>query len=195
MSATDSAITPEGEAGRGGPGDEVTRLVIEASTCFETDRYRAKRCLQRASDLLQHARDRGFSGRDEWTRTGALARWQVRKLTAYIEANISGPIRVRDLAVVANLSMGALSRSFRVSFGISPHAYVMRRRILGAEVRMATTTDSLARIATEFGLSDQSHLCRAFRRIVGVSPALWRRAVAIPPEGGWQATTDSTQSS
>jgi AraC-like DNA-binding protein len=174
-----AVIAKPGGGARPLPGDELAQLIIEASRYIETDLYRARCCIRRAADIVQHKLEEGLAPTDGPARRGALARWQAKRVAAYIESNISDCIRARDLATVANLSAGHFFRAFRVSFGVSPHVYLMRRRILRAELQMATTTDTLARIAVECGLADQSHLCKAFRRVVGVSPSSWRRAVAV----------------
>jgi transcriptional regulator GlxA family with amidase domain len=161
--------------------DELAELVIEASTHLETDMCKVKLCIQRAAHLVRGRKGGGLHG-GGMTAPSGLAMWQVKKLTAYIEANISEQIRTADLALVVRLSTGHFFRSFRASFGMSPHAFVMRQRIIRAEVRMATSTDTLARIATECGLSDQAHLCRAFRRFIGVSPKIWRRSAGVQPD-------------
>jgi AraC family transcriptional regulator len=46
---------------------------------------------------------------------------------------------------------------------------------------MRTSDIALAQIAVVCGWSDQSHFCRSFRRVVGLSPDEWRRANALDP--------------
>jgi len=163
-------------------GDELAQLIIEANTSFDADPYKAKCCIQRAAAVVRGKNARGPHDMDTPAVRGGLAAWQIKKLTAYIESNIGDRILAFELAALVRVSMGYFFRAFRTSFGASPHAYIMRQRILQAEVRMATSRDSLARIALDCGLSDQAHLSRAFRRIVGVSPNIWRRAAGVRPD-------------
>ena len=109
-----------------------------------------------------------------------LAPWQVRKVSAYIEAHLDSTVSTADLAGLAKLSVFHFCRAFRSSFGESPHAYVMRRRVECAQGLMLQTNSSLAQIAIECGLSDQAHLSKSFRRFVGESPGAWRRARTAP---------------
>ena len=81
-----------------------------------------------------------------------------------------------DLAALVRLSRFHFSRAFKDTFGDTPHRYVLRRRIEHAQGLMLTTKTTLAEIALECGLVDQAHLGRSFRRIVGETPAAWRRA-------------------
>jgi len=55
--------------------------------------------------------------------------------------------------------------------------YVTARRVEHAKAMMASTRLRLADIALASGFTDQSHLTRFFRRLVGSSPARWRRAL------------------
>jgi AraC family transcriptional regulator len=113
---------------------------------------------------------------------GGLAPWQIRKVSAYIEAQLDSTISTADLAGLVKLSLFHFCRAFRASFGESPHTYVMRRRVERAQGMMLRTRLSLAQIAIECGLADQAHLSKSFRRFVGESPGAWRRARAAPPE-------------
>jgi helix-turn-helix protein len=63
----------------------------------------------------------------------------------------------------------------RQSFGSTPMAYVAARRVEHAKLMMTFTRQRLTDVALTCGFSDQSHLTRAFRRLVGISPARWRR--------------------
>ena len=121
-------------------------------------------------DLSNEARPKPFRG--------GLPRWQVRRLTTHIEANLDARIRIKDLAVIVKLSPCHFSRVFRESFAETPHGYVLRRRVERAQGLMLTTDASLVRIAADCGLADQAHLNKIFSRLVGESPGAWRRARA-----------------
>ena len=107
---------------------------------------------------------------------GGLAPWQVRKVSAHIEANVEGAIGVGDLAALARLSVSQFSRAFRQSFGQAPHAYVMCRRVARAQRLMLGDSEPLSQIALAVGLADQAHLSKLFRRYTGETPNAWRRA-------------------
>jgi AraC-like DNA-binding protein len=79
------------------------------------------------------------------------------------------------------LSMGYFSRAFRQTFGESPFAYIMRRRVRRAQQLMLTSRRPLSQVALECGMCDQSHLCRVFRRVVGINPNAWRRRFSVGP--------------
>ena len=104
-----------------------------------------------------------------------LAPWQARQAMQFIDKNLSGTIRIEEVAAVARLSVGHFSKAFRADFGVSPYGFVIRRRIERAKEMMLVTKQPLASIALSCGLVDQAHLTRLFRRLVGVTPARWRR--------------------
>jgi AraC family transcriptional regulator len=99
---------------------------------------------------------------------------------AHIEANLGTPMRNKDLATVARLSEYHFNVAFRSSLGEAPHGYIIRRRVERAQGLMLSTEKPLAEIALECGLTDQAHFSRLFRKIVGESPAVWRRARVNP---------------
>jgi AraC family transcriptional regulator len=107
---------------------------------------------------------------------GRLIAWQVRKVRDYIDSHISAPVLVADLCALIQRSEAHFSRSFKRTFGESPHAYLVRRRVELAARYMLTTDASLSDIALRCGFTDQAHLCKHFRQTVGETPAAWRRA-------------------
>ena len=113
-----------------------------------------------------------------------LAPWQVRRVLAHIDANLDTQIRNKDLAAVARLSVFHFNVVFRNSVGEPPHGYIIRRRMERAQGLMLNTEKPLSEIAIECGLADQPHLTRLFRRMVGESPAAWRRARFDPASVG-----------
>lgn len=106
---------------------------------------------------------------------GGLAPWQALRINRYIRQHLEDRIRVDDLARQARLSVSHFCRAFRQSFGMTPHAYVIRLRIEQAEHLMLTTQESLTQIALACGLVDQAHLSRLFRRLHAETPSSWRR--------------------
>jgi len=66
------------------------------------------------------------------------------------------------------------ARAFKQSEGVTPHSYVLERRIERAQKLLAGTDIPLSRIALATGFSDQSHLARHFRARVGIAPSAFR---------------------
>lgn len=134
---------------------------------------------------ITFARDRIAAVRDlllgrparpvETPTTGGLAPWQARKVVAHIKAHLDEPIGNDELAALVRLSSGHFCRSFRNTFGVTPHAYVMQQRVENASLMMIRSAEPLASIAAACGFTDQAHLSRLFRRMKGFPPALWRR--------------------
>jgi transcriptional regulator GlxA family with amidase domain len=110
-----------------------------------------------------------------------LAPWQIREVTTYIETNLESTITVKHLAALVRLSPFYFSRAFKVSFGDSPHGYLMRRRVQHAQGLLLSSNVPLGQIAAACGLADQAHFNKLFLRFVGENPGAWRRARAIAP--------------
>ncbi len=106
---------------------------------------------------------------------GGLMRWQLRRLKAHIDTNLEKSITINELAALVTLGASYFQRAFKKSFGVSPHAYLLERRIQRAQTLMLTTDNSLCDIALAAGFSDQSHLTTRFHRAIGVTPNVWRR--------------------
>jgi AraC family transcriptional regulator len=85
------------------------------------------------------------------------------------------PLTVQGMAIELGVSAVRLSRAFTRTFGESIGAYQRRLRIQAACERMRESSASLAEIALDAGFTDQSHFTRVFRRIIGTTPAVFRR--------------------
>jgi AraC family transcriptional regulator len=152
----------------------VIGLLGVATQQLESSKEAAQSALEQATSLLQaqmRPHSRGSSGA-----SGGLLAWQVRKVRAYVDAHIAGRVLVLNLSAVVNLSEAHFSRMFKRTFGLSPHAFVLRRRLELAARLMLESTESLTGIALCCGFTDQAHLCKHFRRSMGEPPAAWRRA-------------------
>ncbi len=106
---------------------------------------------------------------------GGLAAWQSKRINIYVMDNLGSKIRVADLAGLTRLSVSYFSVAFGLSFGTTALAYVTACRIERAQGMMRSTAQKLSRIALECGFSDQAHLSRRFRSVVGTTPLRWRQ--------------------
>jgi hypothetical protein len=80
------------------------------------------------------------------------------------------------VCTLIQISEAHFSRSFKRTFGEPPHALVIWRRVELAARCMLQTDASLSDIAQRFGFTDQAHLCKKSRQVMGEAPAAWRRA-------------------
>ena len=123
--------------------------------------------------------------------SGRLLAWQVRKVREYVDTHIAGPIRVADLCALIKRSEAHFSRAFKRTFGASPHAFVIERRLELAGQYMLQTEAPLSDIALRCGFTDQAHLCKHFRQATGETPGAWRRARRMQQFGYGAASSAS----
>jgi AraC family transcriptional regulator len=155
----------------------VPSLIDAAVAAFDADRDTSRRYLLRASALLRvkcGARADPGGARPSEYRGGLLA-WQLNRVVDYIETHLAQKVMVTDLADLIDVSVGQLIRAFKVSVGVPPCHYIASRRVELACTMMSTTREPLSHIAIACGLCDQAHLCKVFRRMIGMSPSAWRR--------------------
>jgi AraC-like DNA-binding protein len=90
------------------------------------------------------------------------------------DARYFEPLDVDDLAAAAGLSRAHFSREFRRTFGESPHAYLMTRRLERAAALLRTTDRSVADVCLSVGLQSIGSFTSSFTRTYGVSPTAYR---------------------
>ena len=105
----------------------------------------------------------------------SLSQPQIKLIAEFVEAHLGANLRVTQLAALVHLSPHYFTRLFRTSFGMTPHRYVLQRRLEAAR-RMLRTDTSIADIAYSLGFSSQAHFTQAFRRHTGSTPARLRSA-------------------
>ncbi len=107
---------------------------------------------------------------------GQLPPRQLRRVIDYIEEHCSQTIRLQELADLTGLSASHFCSAFKASTGVPPHKWQMRARVERAKTLLTTSDATLAAAAAMAGFSDQAHLTRVFRQIVGATPAAWLRS-------------------
>jgi AraC-like DNA-binding protein len=95
------------------------------------------------------------------------------------DARYFEPLEVDDLARAAGLSRAHFSREFRRTYGESPHAYLLTRRMERAAALLRTTDHSVADICFSVGLQSVGSFTTSFTRTYGVSPTVYR--AKFPP--------------
>ncbi len=105
----------------------------------------------------------------------------VGKARDLLAASIEDDVGSGELEAVTGHDRWALARQFRAAFGVSPHRFLIMRRLENAQALIAAGS-SLSEAAHASGFSDQSHLTRQFRGAVGMPPGAWRSVTK-----GWVA--------
>ncbi|MFJ8764732.1 helix-turn-helix domain-containing protein [Streptomyces clavifer] len=93
------------------------------------------------------------------------------------------PLDVPALARIAHVSPAHFARTFRATFGETPHRYLQRRRVERAMFLLRETDRSVTGICYEVGFGSTGTFSRTFRDIVGRSPRTYRKeteAVNVP---------------
>jgi AraC-like DNA-binding protein len=95
------------------------------------------------------------------------------------DARYAEPLGVEDLAAAAGLSRAHFSREFRAAFGVSPHAYLLTRRLERAAALLRSTDHSVAEVCIDVGLQSVGSFTTSFKRAYGVTPTSYRES--FPP--------------
>jgi AraC-like DNA-binding protein len=106
----------------------------------------------------------------------SLSAERLRRIEAWVEANLGEPFSLEDMAGSVGLSIFHFSRALKTSTGLTPRALVTKRRLARAERLLAETRMPLAEVALATGFADQAHFTNLFRRETGTTPGAWRRA-------------------
>jgi AraC family transcriptional regulator len=100
---------------------------------------------------------------------------KIRRLMDFIEEHLDGDLTLEVMAGELQISALYLPRAFKSAVGQSPHRYVLGRRVERAKTLLRNTDSPVADVALSSGFSSQSHLSNWFLRMMGVSPAAYRR--------------------
>ena len=105
-------------------------------------------------------------------------RWlgEVRDL---LRSRYADPLTLGEVAAAAGVHPVHLAREFRCHYGGTVADSVRGLRIEAACHRLSETHEPLGEIANSLGFADQSHFTRTFKRLIGVTPAQYRRDAAF----------------
>ena len=106
---------------------------------------------------------------------GSATQRLVRRAIVYVDGHFAESISRDDIARHVSISPDYLTDCFHQELGITPIAYLNRRRLREARDLLDRNDDSITNVALAVGFSDVSHFTRTFHRAVGVSPRAYRR--------------------
>ena len=107
-----------------------------------------------------------------------LPRYKLRRVEAYVDARLGGPISLDDLANVAGVSRFHFHRQFRKSVGVTPREYVLRARIERAKGLLTESDLTVGEVSGAVGFADQSHFSNIFRRLTAITPRSFRNSMS-----------------
>lgn len=105
---------------------------------------------------------------------GGLSDRQLLQVTDYINDCLGQDIKLSNLAELLQMSEFQFSRRFKRSLGITPHQYVLQKRLERAKQLLKDTELPVMEIAMICGFSSHSHLGKLIRQQTGMSPKAYR---------------------
>jgi AraC family transcriptional regulator len=106
---------------------------------------------------------------------GKLSTWQLRRALDFMVVHLNDDPTIAELALQCGLSSGYFARAFRQTTGVTPHRWLIQKRVERARALLLRSALSLVDIAVMCGFVDQSHFTRVFARFEGDSPGRWRQ--------------------
>ena len=142
---------------RDATGELLARTLTEALRLHFIDRFRS------------------VSRSDGRSAAAQLAEADRTRLLDYIDSEgLDGDVSSAALAASVGMSVGRFARAFASTFHITPHQYILDRRIARAKTLLLTSTMSITEIAATLGFSSHSHFTTTFRNRVGSTPTVYR---------------------
>lgn len=107
---------------------------------------------------------------------------RLARVVDYVVAHLDRRILVADLARAAGLGANRFAQAFASATGLSPHQYVIGRRLQRAEQLLRHSAMPIAEVAASAGFASQQHMTQAMQRRLGRTPARLRGDPQAPSE-------------
>ena len=103
--------------------------------------------------------------------------WRYRRAVTLFEDRIGEDLSIGEVARAVGISAVHLNTLFRKVTGLSPHQWLLRRKVERAKQLLAKSRHSIAEIALQCGFSSSQHLATVFRKQTGMTPTDYRSVV------------------
>jgi len=145
-------LTLKEEAERGGAGSHLLLDGLKTAIAVHLLRHYCATCPQPAHH------------------SNGLPQPTLALVKDYIGSHLHQELKLDELAAIAQISPYYFLRLFKQSTGVTPHQYILQRRLEQAKYLLQSSQLSIVEIAAQTGFCDQSHLTRYFKRMIGVTP-------------------------
>ena len=108
------------------------------------------------------------------SKIGTLDKKRLARVRDFILSNIDHNITLKELANEACLSPYHVIRTFKATFGVTPHRYIIDLKVGFAKRMISNNSASFSQIAFMTGFSNQSHFSRVFKQLTGLTPSEYR---------------------
>jgi AraC family transcriptional regulator len=108
---------------------------------------------------------------------GRLSQAALKQVIAYINNHLEQDLKLADLAALVGMSGCYFAWLFKQTAGVSPHQFIIQRRLVRSQQLLKQSEAAIADIAVQCGFSSQSHLTRLFRKHLGTTPKTYRTLV------------------
>ena len=99
----------------------------------------------------------------------------VNEVAKYIRNHISEAIKTSDIAEYFGKSRGTISTEFKKNTGMNLSDFIQLKKIQKAQELLCETEKSFVSISNYLGFSSQSHFCRVFKEVTGVTPKEYQK--------------------
>ena len=105
-----------------------------------------------------------------------LPQWRLRRAIEFIDAHLSRPLTLEEIARSVGLTRMYFAAQFRRATGVRPQEFVQRRRVELAQEILRREQCSVLDVAMHCGFRSQAHFTTVFKRFVGRPPLVWRNS-------------------
>lgn len=98
---------------------------------------------------------------------------RLRRAAEFISDNRTEALSLEQICTAAQLSPSYLIRAFKRRYGMTPHAYLINRRVQYGQSQLRRGR-AIAEVALDAGFADQAHFQRAFKRLLAATPRQYR---------------------
>lgn len=177
-------------------GEEILRRLYQTpSQVFNTQRREMNHCFSnlfltaRSSSSIGNTlmRNRFFTVVTEFSKYANMPKQppnpEIERILTYIDDNITKPLKISTLVEVSHLSESRFKVKFAEYTGISPHEYVLRKKIEEAKRLLTDPKNSVTQVCYQLSFSSSQYFATVFKRLTSMRPSEYQNFCAINQYG------------